>query len=134
MKKPFYTLDAAGDPVPCDDALVWATWFATNDASRVVARTQISAEVHVSTVFLGIDHGFREGAPVLWETMIFGGDYDLACDRYRSKKEAIVGHEKWVLVAKGEMTPIDARSLKEGFPVVPVAGSSYQKKPQKKEA
>ena len=116
MRAPFYTLDKAGDPVPCEDALAWAVWFEQSDAARVVAMTEITPDIRVSTVFLGIDHSFGLGDPVLWETMIFGGDYDIASDRYRSRKDAIVGHELWVLVAKGEMTPIDATQLKAGWP------------------
>lgn len=34
-------------------------------------------EIHVSTVFLGIDHGFGRGdEPILFETMVFGGKLD----------------------------------------------------------
>ena len=107
---PYYKLDENGNPVPCKDVLEWAAWFA--EADRTVARTELSSGCVVSTVFLGIDHNFRDGDPVLWETMMFGGNYDLACDRYRAKDDALVGHELWVLVAKGEMTPIDARRLR----------------------
>lgn len=123
-----YKLDEAGDPVPCDNVLEWAVWFAQSDAARVVAKTELSSGCVVSTVFLGIDHNFRDDDPVLWETMMFGGDYDLACDRYRSRKDALVGHELWVLVAKGEMTPIDARRLK-----TPILATLCDQTQQKKE-
>jgi hypothetical protein len=96
-RSPYYKLDEAGDPVACEDLLDWAAWFAVS---------------HEERVFLSIDHGFHDGDPVLWETLMFGGEYDLACDRYRSREDALVGHEVWVLVAKGEMTPIDARRLR----------------------
>jgi hypothetical protein len=112
---PYYKLDEAGDPVSCQDMLEWTTWFATSAAARVVAKTELPSGTAVSTEFLGIDQGFGDGDPVLWATMTFGGEYDLACDRYRSKKEALAGHEMWVLVAKGEITPIDARHLKAGL-------------------
>ena len=126
---PYYKLDEVGDPVPCKSVLEWAAWFAQSDAARVVARTELPSGCVVSTVFLGVDHNFRGGDPVLWETMMFGGDYDLACDRYRSKQEALVGHEKWVLVAEGKMTPIDARRLREGFPkTLAVEGQEQAKK------
>jgi hypothetical protein len=128
---PYYKLDEAGEPVPCGDMLEWAAWFAQNDAARVVSRTELPSGCTVSTVFLGIDHGFHGGNPVLWETMMFGGDYDLACDRYRSRKDAIVGHEMWVLVAKGEMTPIDARRLKTGLSPQPDGQSQETKKKEK---
>lgn len=127
-KLPYYKLDEAGEPVPCEDILEWAAWFAQHPEARVVEKTELPSGTTVSTVFLGIDHGFRGGEPVLWETMMFGGDYDLACDRYRSRRDAIVGHEMWVLVAKGEMTPIDARRLKAGFPTSTPGGQTREQK------
>lgn len=131
-KSPYYKLDEAGAPVPCENILEWAAWFAQNQETRVVVKTELSSGTTVSTVFLGIDHGFHGDEPVLWETMMFGGDYDLACDRYRSRNDALVGHELWVLVAKGEMTPIDARrlkSVKDSFPTAaPGAGKTREKK------
>jgi len=116
----YYKLDEAGEPVACESAREWAVWFEGNDAARVVTRTELPAGVVVSTVFLGIDHAFGDGgAPVLWETMTFGGEYAQACARYQSRDEALVGHELWVLVAKGEMTPFDARRLRsEAQPLV----------------
>lgn len=131
VRTPFYTLDEAGDPVPCEDMVRWAIWFAQSHEARVVGKTDLPSGTTVSTVFLGIDHSLRD-PPVLWETMMFGGDYDLACDRYRSRQDALVGHEMWVLAAKGEMTPIDARRLKAGFPK-PESGGQGQNQTQKKE-
>ena len=48
--------------------------------------------VCVSTVFLGLDHGGDGGPPVLWETIVFGGEHDQDCERYTSQKEAEQGH------------------------------------------
>lgn len=44
---------------------------------NTVARNEFG-DVLVSTVFLGIDHSFGmgESAPILFETMILGGEYD----------------------------------------------------------
>lgn len=52
--------------------------------------------VDVSTVFLSLDHGYREEAPVLYETMVFGGEFDQKQERYCTRKEAIEGHERWL--------------------------------------
>ena len=57
----------------------------------------------VSTVFLGIDHSFGEGPPILWETMIFDGPHDQFQERYTSKEEAIAGHERAMLLARMEV-------------------------------
>ena len=48
----------------------WLRWFATAD--RRVDFTDYNT-VTVSTVFLGVDHSFGDGSPMLFETMIFGG-------------------------------------------------------------
>ncbi len=50
--------------------------------------------VKVSTVFLNIDHGDGIGDPILFETMVFGGEYDGYQERYCTYDEAILGHEK----------------------------------------
>jgi hypothetical protein len=49
----------------------------------------------VSTVFLGIDHGFDpEGPPILFETMVFCKGFDEEIQkRYATWDEAIAGHQ-----------------------------------------
>ena len=87
----YYVLDGDGVPLAVDDVLVWADWFKT--AERRVALDYVGKS-RVSTVFLGIDHGFA-GAPLLFETMIFDDDeskLDLACWRYSTRAEALAGH------------------------------------------
>jgi hypothetical protein len=90
-----------GKPVLEPDLLKWAKWFEGGDDKRRVAWTEIG-DVKVSTVFLGIDHSFGGGVPVLYETMIFGGEHDEYQDRYHTLEEAMIGHEKAVSLAKGE--------------------------------
>jgi hypothetical protein len=64
---------------------------------RRIARTEVTPEVSVSTVFLGIDHSFnRDGPPLLFETMVFGGHLDQQMDRYATLEEAEAGHVRWV--------------------------------------
>jgi hypothetical protein len=87
-----YILDVEGNPVAEPDLLAWGKWMQT--AERSVARDEFQ-DVLVSTVFLGLDHGFGdEGAPVLFETMIFGGDLNDYSERYSTRQEAIDGHAK----------------------------------------
>lgn len=53
--------------------------------------------VRISTVFLGMDHSWSNKPghePVLWETMIFGGEYDQYQERYTSHHDALEGHQK----------------------------------------
>jgi hypothetical protein len=50
-----------------------------------------SKNLVVSTVFLGLDHSF-EGPPILFETLVSGGDLEGEMDRYHTWEEAIKGH------------------------------------------
>ena len=87
-----------GEPVPEPDVMKWGQWY-ENAANRIVAKTKIG-DAEVSTVFLGLDHSFGEGEPVLWETMIFGGVHDQYQDRYTSKEAALAGHEVAVALVR----------------------------------
>lgn len=55
----------------------------------------------VSTVWLGLDHGFGYGPPLIFETMIFGGEHDNDTWRYATLDEALEGHQRACLVAFG---------------------------------
>lgn len=72
--------------------LEWAEWFESNPAARIIAKTRV-AESDVSTVFLGIDHSFGDGPPILFETMVFGGPLNQEQERYCTLKEAKDGHK-----------------------------------------
>ncbi len=77
------------EPVIEPDIMKWATWFETH--SRKVANTEMK-DVSVSTVFLGINHGY-DGEILLFETMIFGGEHDGDQWRYSTWDEAVKGHQ-----------------------------------------
>lgn len=100
-------------PEACADLMRWGRWIQTAD--RIVARTEVGA-LSVSTVFLGMNHNFIDGPPLLFETMVFrpaakseqsnfiirkiskvevGGDVDLT-RRYSTWDEAEAGHAKIV--------------------------------------
>ena len=84
-----------GVPTPEPDLLKWGRWFETADAERIVAKTTVG-DTRVSTVFLGLDHCWGSGPPLLWETMIFGGSHDGWQERYTSQEEAIRRHNEIV--------------------------------------
>lgn len=79
--------------VPCPDFIEWAKWF--EGADRIVDKTTIG-ESKVSTVFLGLDHSFGSGPPLVFETMVFGGKLADEMDRYSTWDEAVTGHENMV--------------------------------------
>ena len=72
------------------DLIKWAKWFETS--KRDVAKDLID-DVSISTVFLGLDHGFGDGPPILFETMVFGGVLDQEQDRYATFEQAEKGHK-----------------------------------------
>lgn len=94
------------------DLFEWARWFET--ANRVVRHTY--TEFHwVSTVFVGIDMGFGEGPPIVFETMAFEKERHLVrftdangqvqeyeareefeTRRYATWEEAEIGHDQVV--------------------------------------
>lgn len=79
---------------------------------RCVGDTRIG-DARVSTVFLVIDHNHcKHGLPIVFETMVFGGEHDLYCERYATWNEAEVGHVEACalvtasLIAEGESVTI----------------------------
>lgn len=101
-----YRLDVDGKtPIPCPDLMAWAKWLETSP--RIVQR-DIVGDVRVSTVFLGLDYSFGDGPPLLWETMIFGGEHDQYQDRYSSHADALVGHARALLMVANPATNADA--------------------------
>jgi hypothetical protein len=90
-----YILNDAGLPVPCPDLLEWGRWF-ENTGKRVLARTRVDDQTEVSTVFLGLDHNWGDGRPILWETLVFGGPLDGEMYRYETRLQAQRGHDEMV--------------------------------------
>src|SRR6476659_9198677 len=81
-------------PILCEDLATWTAWMET--PHRLVRDTQLSDAAHnrvrVCTAFLGVDVNFGDGAPVLFETVIFGGPCDWQLYRYCTWEEAEQGH------------------------------------------
>ena len=102
-----FILDADGKTPIAADLMTWATWLASNN-KRQLKRETVADGVDVSTVFLGLDHSFGHGAPLLWETMIFGGPHDGEQWRYSTYDEAVVGHASAVALADGNQPPTES--------------------------
>jgi len=106
-------------PIVCNDLMKWAKWMEIK--KRIVKQEKVG-RYRVSTIFLGLDHSFMDGAePLLFETMIFLStpptkekkgekfeDYYKRMKgrnkfednqwRYHTWSEALAGH--WMAVAK----------------------------------
>lgn len=92
-------------PVPCFDLLEWARWFETAD--RIVAKTEVGC-LRVSTIFIGLDHSFDDGPPLLFETMIFGDIEDHYQERCSTWDEAERQHAEAVEIAQEKVREADA--------------------------
>lgn len=88
----YWMTDDAGEPIPIENAEEWAMWWAQSGIRKVAE--DFVGQVRVSTVFLGISHGYRADNPDLWETMVFGGKLDDAQERYTTLHEAMEGHSQ----------------------------------------
>lgn len=81
--------------VPVNDFREWKGIVRVNG-------TQIGG-IWVSTVFLGINHQYGDGLPILFETMIFRGGKGNECDRCESWEQAETQHEEAVAKVKAEI-------------------------------
>lgn len=98
-----YILNKAGEPVEAHDLISWGRWF--EKADRHVGNDTIG-DSRVSTVFLGLDHCWTGGSPVLWKTMVFGGPLDQKQDRCSgSRKDAQLMHARMVRRVKKAEKP-----------------------------
>ena len=106
----FYKLEGK-IAIPVDDNEYH--WWVLNDPEhghRVVKQDEFDGgTILVSTVFMfGINHQFRKGNPLLFETMILGGPLDQYQVRYSTWEESEAGHEealKELFQQMPELTP-----------------------------
>lgn len=105
---PLYYILKNREAIPCDVM----TWTETIESqNRDVAKTDIGMPqwkiwigkwlkikkfepVWVSTVFLGLNQNWGSDPPLLFETMVFGGEHDGERKRYSTWEEAEQGHKK----------------------------------------
>ena len=87
-------------PVVCENMMEWAKWNATH---KFHVKDVLINDVRISTVFLGINHQYGDGLPLLFETMVFGGKLDGEMDRYSTWKEAETGHDRIVQIVKNSI-------------------------------
>jgi len=78
-------------PIQEHDLIKWAKWF--ESADRIIKQTEVN-DSKVSTVFLGTNHSFNGEPPMLFETMIFGGEHDSYQERCSTWAEAEEQHER----------------------------------------
>ncbi len=89
----YYILDDKNNAVESTDIDCYR-WKQMHPERARIGRTEIGL-ADVSTVFLGMDHGWGSERE-LFETMIFGGDRNDEQFRYATWDEAKAGHDRVV--------------------------------------
>jgi hypothetical protein len=86
--------DKDGQPIPDEQAFALRYGQppgAVSEYARI--GLDVVGESKVSTVWLGLNHEFRpDRPPLIFETMIFGGQYADYCERYATEAQAAAGH------------------------------------------
>jgi hypothetical protein len=110
----YYILEGR-TPVKVDSIREWAARF--NEGSKRVAFTTVG-DADVSTVFLGLDHSWGGGPPLLFETMVFGGQYDEEQWRYSTYDDALEGHLEIVKMVQEVAKRPEPKYPTKGFRVI----------------
>jgi len=98
------------DIIPVD-MWIWTDWLERDYPERVVGYWKFKS-CNVSTVFLGLDHSFGGGVPILFETLVFGGPMEHAGERYATYDEAEAGHMRYCQEVSAAEAKLHWRKLK----------------------
>jgi hypothetical protein len=98
--------------------LAWAYWF-EGEHNRLVAWDEVTEGVSVSTIFLGLDHQWGNGPPMLFETMTFGPYGGGEQYRYPTWDDAWAGHHT-------VLKRLQETVKKLGLPEVPVSSEEAE--------
>lgn len=77
----------------------WLTSYESNRGKKRVAETTLPDGKWVSTVWLGLNHSYGDGPPMIFETMVFENKQNLSeedCEQYSTEAEALEGHQRMV--------------------------------------
>lgn len=82
---------------------------------KIIEQTPIGI-YFVSTVWLGLDHNWGEGPPLIFETMVFwrGQHSDLYMDRYSTEEQAKNGHARACSFVRAGLITHDVPELTTG--------------------
>ncbi|MFA6201365.1 MAG: hypothetical protein WC679_13270 [Bacteroidales bacterium] len=74
------------------DPFTWVNLF-ENKTYAIIKQEHVN-DYFISTVWLGLNHRFYEGLPLIFETMVFREIKEIDIERYATLEEAIEGHER----------------------------------------
>lgn len=117
-KELHFILDEDGEPILARDLTRWAMFLNDIDKRRVAITEFVDPTIRVSTVFLGIDHQYGVGPPLLFETWAEGFTDNEIQIRVSTWEEAIQTHRSTVA------------EVQSHFPAASITCSCEQPKPQ----
>jgi len=94
--------DRSGKPIASLDE--WDRLRRNPDALRVALTEGLPGSVSVSTIWYGVDSSLA-GAPLIFETVIFGGLHDHKRWQYPSEAAALAGHDQIVAALREGQAP-----------------------------
>lgn len=107
MRSMLFILDDDDNSLAVITTKEWSDWFSENSERRVIADDTVQ-NVRISTVFLGLDHNHSGvGPPLLFETMIFGGDHDQHMWRCSTKEQAEEQHARTVSFVRDNIRKVE---------------------------
>jgi hypothetical protein len=96
-----YILNDDGDPVEEPDLMKWAFWLETAGDSRHSHFDEVG-DVKISTIFMGLDYNWDfSGPPLLFETLVMGGEHHHHMERCSTKEQAKEQHDEAVRIVRG---------------------------------
>ena len=98
----YYVLDKRGNPRPARSMAEYME-FKGDHSRSVIALDVFEDFARVSTVFTGINYNFMEGPPLVFETMIFGGKYNLSDWRASTRRGALANHQRAVALVRAAL-------------------------------
>lgn len=114
------------------DILDWGRWF--EKADRTIGKTQLP-NCLVSTVFLGLDHSFGNGPPLLFETMVFplNSYSEMDVSRSSTYDEAERDHlkmvAKWTALNVRQPTTYVVTTSTAPYPTTTYVSTNYYEPP-----
>jgi hypothetical protein len=90
-----------------EEVIEWARWYET--AERQVMSTKLIDGSVISTFFLGLDHQWGHGPPLLFETALFSGEkhFDPVLRREVSDSSVVARYSTWAQAEAGHMEWIE---------------------------
>jgi hypothetical protein len=98
--------DRQGNPLTDEEHLaIRVRASKSGEDVKRVALDVLPGDVRISTVWLGLDHGWGGGPPLIFETLVFGGPMDGEMDRYSTEAQAVEGHARMVEAVRAARAP-----------------------------